>query len=377
MKKIMYCLVVCVLLISMVGCSQNSEVANNVSKVKNDVVLNLGDKVKYDYIEVEITKTFISRAVTNKDTNIDLEEKEGFVYFVLFGNVKNLNTSSIQFASNLATKLIFDNKYEYEITIEPTDLYDLVPLQTADFAMYASVPQEVINSCEQYCFQFGFDDDFSNYSDLKKCKNVYTITGDVEEYGSAENIENFQTFKEYVENKLGNYTGLKGTYDNSREIIDIKKLNNIQGIDLDDGSELSLDLNLRLNYGQYKIDGSTFGTVHVSIETSKTPEHTYFSYADTLTVSSDTGELVIGNKVFDKTLIDTRGIDHLETQFNISDLNYSIEELKKIVDGDNLKMTFVIDKTVSSKKTTETIEVVCEEKVKTVLQSLIDLYLEI
>lgn len=188
----------------------------------NYQVATIGNAISNEYADITFKKVVITKTAEDETTGVKMPEEENKIYFIILGTITNKNTVAFNFSSNLATKLIFDEKYEYSVKIEPSnELNSIDPLETANFVVYASVPKEVINTCKNYSFKFGYNDDFSATT-INQSKNKFELTGSVNQYGSASNVTNYETFKDYIANMASQYEGLKA-YDSKKhmEIIQL------------------------------------------------------------------------------------------------------------------------------------------------------------
>ena len=378
-KKIiaMICIIVILILI-VLGIVVSKRFFNSNSNYQDATI---GNAISNEYADITFKKVVVTKTAEDETTGVKMQEEENKIYFILLGTITNKNTVAFNFCSNLATKLIFDEKYEYSVKIEPSnELNSIDPLETANFVLYASVPKEVINTCKNYSFKFGYNDDFSATT-INQSKNKFELTGSVNQYGSASNVTNYETFKDYIANTASQYEGLKAydskkTYGNN---IIIKDGNALQFQKLEDGvTEFSIMPVFRFSYNDILNEKKCKTDLIIEFKTSNFPDQVYYSYANTMEIYSDNGSMKIEENSTNKILDDTfKSIHKLETDFVFSSSNYDFSQLKNIINGNNLKIKVTLDEpiTPTNLQTNKQIEVniECNEKVNNTLKQLFEL----
>lgn len=237
---------ICILIIAIIT------VAIITKKSKNEKInyteVTIGENIKSDYAEITFDKVTITQTAYNKSTDTKLEKTDDKIYFIILGTVTNNNTIAFNFNSNFATKLIFDDKYEYSVTIAPNSLANIDPLEKKEFILYASVPTNIIDVCKEYKFRFGYNNNFSSCS-LDSSQNKYELIGKVNQYGSAENVTNFETFSEYISKSSEKYEGLQCSINNAGTFVIVKDGNALQFKTLADGeSKFDIQPTFRFSY---------------------------------------------------------------------------------------------------------------------------------
>ena len=380
-KKIivMICIIVILILI-VLGFVISKKIFNSNSN-SNYQAVTIGNTISNEYADITFKKVVVTKTAEDEATGVKMPEEENKIYFILLGTIKNKNTVAFNFSSNLATKLIFDEKYEYSVKIEPSnELNNIDPLETSDFVVYASVPKEVINSCSNYSFKFGYNDDFSSTS-IDKSKNKFELTGSVNQYGSASNVTNYETFKDYIANMASQYEGLKAydskkTYGNNTIVEDG---NALQFQKLEDGvSEFSIIPIFRFSYIDILNEKKCKTDLIIEFKTSNFPDQVYYSFANTMEICSDNGSMKIEENSTNKILDDTfKSIHKLETDFVFSSSDYDFSQLENIINGNNLKIKVTLDEPITStnlhpSKQIE-VNIECNEKTIDTLKKLFEL----
>lgn len=343
--------------------------------------ITIGETISNDYADITFNKVVVTKTATDKATGVNLNEEKDKIYFIILGEIKNKNNISFNFSSNLATKLIFDDKYEYSVTKAPSnELSNIDPLETQNFVIYASVPKDVISECKNYSFKFGYNDDFSSVT-IENSKNKYELTGSVDQYGSASNVTNYETFKDYIAKTASQYENLKAydskkTYGNNVVVYDG---NALQFQKLDDGeSEFTILPVFRFSYSDILNTKKCTTDLIIEFKTSKFPDNVYYSYANTMEILSDNGSMKIEKDSTDRILDDTyKSIHKFETDFVFSSSKYDFTKLNNIINGNNLRIKVTLNEPVTSSnlKPTGEIEVNidCSEKVVNALKQLFEL----
>lgn len=378
-KKIiaMIC-IIGILILIVLGIVVSKRIFNSNS---NYQVATIGNAISNEYADITFKKVVVTKTAEDEATGVKMPEEENKIYFIILGTITNKNTVAFNFSSNLATKLIFDEKYEYSVKIEPSnELNSIDPLETANFVVYASVPKEVINTCKNYSFKFGYNDDFSATT-INQSKNKFELTGSVNQYGSASNVTNYETFKDYIANMASQYEGLKA-YDSKKTYGNntiVKDGNALQFQKLEDGvTEFSIMPIFRFSYSNILNEKKCKTDLIIEFKTSNFPDQVYYSYANTMEIYSDNGSMKIEENSTNKILDDTfKSIHKLETDFVFSSSDYDFSQLKDIINGNNLKIKVTLDEpiTPTNLQTNKQIEVniECNEKVINTLKQLFEL----
>lgn len=368
-KKIFIGIIIIIIIISVI-IAITLKNDNKTNGKENYESVSVGKNITNDYAEITFDKTVVTNEAVSKETGITLEKIDDKLYFIIMGTITNKNTVSFNFNSNFATKLLFDDKYEYSVTIAPNNLSNIDPLEKKEFIIYAAVPKNVMEVCKTYSFKFGYNDDFSN-STLEKASNKYELSGNVDQYGSADNVINFQTFSEYISDSAGQYEGLKGYSNEKSTYVIVKDGNALQLKKLEDGkSDFSIQPTFRFSYMDIMGKKCTPALI-INFCTVDNPENVYYIYGNTMEISSNNGTVKIEENSTNRILIDTyKSIHHLETDFVFSSLDYDLSEIENIINGENLKIKVMVGKSGS-----DDVEVLfdCNEKVKNSLKQLFEL----
>lgn len=371
MKKKLALLLAILMCLSLCACGESSETSNNNEEQTKFESAELNNTITNEFCELTITKSVISHAVSEQETGLNLEEKEDNVYIVFLGTIKNTATSEIDFLSGLQAQVLIDNKYSYPVEIVPNDLNSVVPLKTADFAVYASVPEEVISSCNVYDFQFGFNDEFdTTVNSIEEVIYKYVLSGNIEEYGSAENIQNFQTFSEYI-NSFMSENGYNEKYkvtEEDDEVI-IKDGNCLKFVS-ENGVEVSILPQLRLRYFSYELELPQYGVLEMEISGYREQENIHYISTEAITLKSSNGEITVGEGTEYIGTYDFNSVvaDNLY-YFDSSKL--SLEKVYSIVTGDNFEIILNV-KTLENENAIITYE--CDSEITETIIDLLDIY---
>lgn len=149
--------------------------------------IKIGDTISLDFVEMSFDETGVADTILPVDTSgvySYIGDKENEKYFYLTGTLKNTSGNAYS-ADNIYAQMIFDGKYTYSAILAAcdgsNDFYgDRVnPLASVKYYIYASIPDELIESYSKCVIIFGFTDDFSTskYSITRdKCDYMYTLT---------------------------------------------------------------------------------------------------------------------------------------------------------------------------------------------------------
>lgn len=381
-KKIIIIACVVIAIILIIGIILISNRTGNSESFGNDYqTATIGQSISNDYADITFSKVVITKTAEDKATGVKMTEEKDKIYFIILGKITNKNNVAFNFSSNLATKLIFDDKYEYAVTKAPSsELSNIDPLETQNFVIYASVPKDVINICKNYSFKFGYNDDFS-MTTIEKSKNKYELTGSVDQYGSASNVTNYETFKDYIAKMSSQYENLKAydskkTYGNN---VIVSDGNALQYQKLDDGiSEFYIMPAFRFSYSDILNEKKCRTDLIIEFKTSKFPDNVYYSYANTMEILSDNGSMKIEKDSTDRILDDTyKSIHLLETDFVFSSSKYDFAKLNDIINGNNLKIKVTLNEPVTTSNLHPNgeieVNIDCSEKVTNALKQLFEL----
>lgn len=285
------------------------EIDEQPVKEQNEIVIadtpvEKDQKIANDIFELSINKTLITRAADTTDLGVDinLSEQKDIIYFILFGSVKNVSASAIPFSSMVNVGLIFDDKYEYDVSLAPSNLSNLIPLKTETFVWYASVPYEVMSSTTDYKFRW----EILSNTEPNQLQAKYTFSGKNSQYMSAENIDNFHIFTEVIELIISElqssekiFVSLSVDEKNKQLVIhptydDDFSVQIANGVRSDFG-ENSIEIHpwLYLDYGKYKLHYG-FGEIELQIYITS---HIW-AHIETLSLSSDTKSVELQNNPF-------------------------------------------------------------------------------
>lgn len=111
------------------------------------------------------------------------EDVEGEAFFVVKGAIKNISGDFIDVRFGTMSEIIFNDTYKYTPTWEAESVdgnnfsgYQIQPLQSTNFVIYASVPDELRDSFQSCDLTFGFADDMQNYVyEWEDCDFIYKI----------------------------------------------------------------------------------------------------------------------------------------------------------------------------------------------------------
>ena len=311
----------------------------------SEIPVEKGQKIVTDMCEITIEKTLITKAANSDDLgiNINLNEKDGNVYFILFGTVKNVSTSAISYNNIVDVNLSFDDKYEYTVNSAPSDLSNLIPLKTESFIWYSSTPIEILEISNEYKFKWSI----SSQSEQDQKQSGFFFTGQNNQWFSSDNINTFRTFTEYFEHMLLNYDGISYFVNDKNQEIAIKsKEGGLFAVQIPDGSfEIANpriftfdDFTLYLDY-EYYTKGWEYGKIEIK---SYILPLTY-AKPRSLSFSSESGTIdFIHNPYADSK--SNGGDDQLffylvETPLNLLKKPYEFDVFSNIINGNNPSFT--------------------------------------
>ena len=334
----------------------------------------LNDIIATDFCEIVLTNSIISHAVTNTELGLTLDAEADSVHIVFLGSIKNKAANEIDMLSGFEAQILVDKKYNYKVTVFPNDVSSIVPLQTTQFAAYVTVPDEVIDSCESYEFQFGFNNEFAyDYTvknGLEGKEYKYKISGKVDEYGSADSIQNLQTFTEYVSSFISKSEyneNFKVTGNKASEIVTIEDGNCLKFAS-NDGVEVSIYPYLELRYFAYELGVYQYGVLEMEVEGYRDADNQYYVSANTITLKSDAGQITIGEGL--ETTYDFNNVSATNV-FHFDSGDLSLKEVNSIVNGNDLEINLDV-KTMENEHLS--ISYMCDEKMQNTLIALLDVY---
>lgn len=144
MNKLKLIIIVVMSIIILTGCEGDDGVT--VSS-KKSISLDFNKTIEYkDNYEVTFEKTEsgknIKKIYLESD---DLNDSKNDLYFVVFGKIKNIGTEKMDWWNIIPSKLIYDGKYNYDMTCKSVSQNDIQPLASDSLACFVEVPNEVVN----------------------------------------------------------------------------------------------------------------------------------------------------------------------------------------------------------------------------------------
>lgn len=148
--------------------------------------VTLGDTVSLDFVEISLEETGVSDTILPVDTSRGysyISDNELEKYYYVTGVLKNLSGSAYS-ADDIFAEMVFDGKYTYSANLIAcawsNNFYDdyVKSLGTVKYYIYASIPDELIESYSECVLTFGFANNFSvsKYSlSEEKCDYLYSI----------------------------------------------------------------------------------------------------------------------------------------------------------------------------------------------------------
>lgn len=146
----------------------------------------LGDTISLNFVEISLEEAGVSDTILPVDTSRGysyISDNELEKYYYVTGVLKNLSGNAYS-ADDIFAEMVFDGKYTYSAYLIAcawsNSFYDdyVKPLGTVKYYIYASVPDELIESYSECILTFGFADSFSvsKYSlSQEKCDYLYSI----------------------------------------------------------------------------------------------------------------------------------------------------------------------------------------------------------
>ena len=320
----------------------------NDTNTKNDSIfqeIKISDEIKSDNIEMSFKKVTMTSEAYVKDVDVNLPKEDDKIYLAIWGNVINKRTSAIDLKNNLKTKLILDEKYEYDVQIQPATVNNITPLEERDFLIYALVPKNVINVCKSYALKIGYNSDFSQTT-LENAQIRYKLCGDVNQFGSAANVSNYVTFKEYITEKSKNYDGLNISNKTDSDVL-VSNGNALQYATLED-KKSKFSIQPKLSYLYNNLTNESTVALTFEFNTVTNPDGVYYLYANNFELSSSNGTISIGEDSASRVLDNTyASIHHYGTIFYFYESEYDFNQIKNIINGNDLKIKVMVGKSGS------------------------------
>lgn len=366
MKKIISIILSLCIAISLCACGNDTsnDKENNEMKSTYDEI-NLGSTIETEFADVSFIDIKISNTIKNTTPNIDLKDESDKVYFVLYGEVANTGTDSL--ALSVYADVLIDDTYTYSMRMELEETAPLVPLDSEKFLLYASLPDEVFNACENYSLKIGFNENFHTVkTEIEECEYKFEINGAVDEFGSAESVEDFQSLIEYIKTLLGNsdYNNLSMESDSSIDFIYINSNNSSVVTHNGETYAFTPELILSPTY----IDRQITPMLLLKVTINGDSESAHYMYIENLKIESDSGVYEHDNtkKNFYDTETQGKNSWGTYTSCHITS-NDTLEQLVTVLNGNNLTISF---DAVPTDGEVESLQFECDNAVK---ESMIDL----
>lgn len=151
------------------------------------ITANLNEQIKTDFVEITLDSSSSNKEIKPekpKSFYTYRKEQEGKTYFYVKGNIKNISGEQFEYADNMYVKFKFDNNYSYDGSVAADEdgslsyIYAyLEPLEAETFYMYASIPNELIDSFQNVDVYFGFKKNFEHKYGITEdeCDFVYNL----------------------------------------------------------------------------------------------------------------------------------------------------------------------------------------------------------
>lgn len=150
--------------------------------------INVGETIALEFVEITIDELTEAQEFkyTSGSSGISITtgvyEEEGKTYIGLKGRMKNLLGDAIR-PRDIVGELVVDDKYTYEVSVFTCDDnansgFEIAPLENVNYVIYASVPDELIESYKTCSLRFGFDYNFNqgSFAELDDCQLIYVLT---------------------------------------------------------------------------------------------------------------------------------------------------------------------------------------------------------
>lgn len=138
-------------------------------------VISVGDTISLDFVEMTIEEAGIEDDIQRSITTGNVtritgpKPEDGKQFLYIKGTIKNLDTDGLPVFDFFTGKFVVDG-YNFEVSANDCDiitaegqmLSTIDPLTTGSYIIYASIPDELVNSHTDTSFSFGFYDLFDN-----------------------------------------------------------------------------------------------------------------------------------------------------------------------------------------------------------------------
>ncbi|MCI7474753.1 MAG: hypothetical protein MSB10_13940 [Clostridiales bacterium] len=138
----------------------------------------IGDTITLDFVEMTFTETGVAediRTTITTDNGVKItrttgpEPESGKQFVYIKGTIKNLATEALPVYDFFEGNFKLDD-YNFGVTANECDvitaegesIYEIDPLSTGSFTLYAAIPNELVESHNSSSFTFGFYDLFDN-----------------------------------------------------------------------------------------------------------------------------------------------------------------------------------------------------------------------
>lgn len=349
MKRVLSILLLLSLLL-MSGCG-NQATGEEKQPAASQIPQQIHMEEMFGSDEIEITlsnKVITSEANVKLDdeTALHLEGEKDQMYLVLIGTIKNKSSSEVDFFRNFSAEVILDGQYTYSMITYSKSNSGVIPLKTESFVLYAELPKEVLDVCKDYQILMGFNEGLASVQDLTSSDYLYEFDGTLDEYGSADNIQNFQMFQEFIERKAEDQGDKLQCEANGNRVNLYAKEGAFWIYEWDDGIEFSVAADLDVSYADYSIYkkyDKDFGYGYLRFTVKDMSDHdAYCIGANAFTIESTGGSMELNNDSgSDFYSYDTytsfstkRGVATFT--FPASDVSYT--KLEEILNGENVKI---------------------------------------
>ena len=147
--------------------------------------LNFNDSVDLGFVQFTVESAGIDDELYPSDTSgvySYMSDKDGEKYFYLTGTMKNTSGDAYSI-EDIVSQLCFDDKYNYSAFLAADngggDFYGdyINPLSSARYYIYASIPDELVNSYQKCTVKFGMNENFSGsyYDEFEECDYLYKV----------------------------------------------------------------------------------------------------------------------------------------------------------------------------------------------------------
>lgn len=164
--------------------NSGSSVKNETENVSAPIAISNG--ITTEFVEMTVDESGILDNIQKSYSNGSFtyvdgpEPVEGTKYAYIRGSLKCLTKSKIS-SPEIYGNVVIDG-YEYELESlnlvgpDSSYTYDLSPLTTYTYTLYAKLPDEIVDNCQSCIMNIGFENEFeSNYSfdDLSELEHNY------------------------------------------------------------------------------------------------------------------------------------------------------------------------------------------------------------